>query len=231
MNARSQTACAAAGVLGLVLILVGFVATHYIPPPKANWSPTHLQSFYESHSDLKRFGIVVLLFGTALFAPLVAGMKVVLERIEEPPRTLATLQAVIGAAGTVLLILFAMLVAVAAFRPERNPEITQAFHDAGWFMAFLSAAPFALQAVTIAAAVLGNPETLIPRWFGFLNLWIAVLLLPGAALLLFKTGPLAYHGLLGYWIPLVAFALWMVAMAWAIRRSALATGTVAADPV
>lgn len=230
MNTRSQTACAVAGIVGLALILGGFVAAHYVPPPKANWSAAHLQSFYESHADLKRFGIFLMLFGTALFAPLVAGMKVVLDRIEGPSGPLATLQAIIGAAGTVLLILFAFLCAVAAFRPERNPDVTQAFHDAGWFMAFLSAVPFSMQAASIAAVVLGHPETLLPRWYGYLNISIAVLLLPGAALLLFKTGPLSYHGILGYWIPLVVFATWMVAMAWAIRRSALTPGPVGAEP-
>ncbi|MCW3040265.1 MAG: hypothetical protein JWM31_2170 [Solirubrobacterales bacterium] len=230
MSSRAQTACAVTGVIGVVLILIGFVTAHYVPPPKANWTAEHLQSFYQSHSDLKRFGLFVMLFGTAFFAPLVAGMKVVLDRIEGPPGTLATLQAIIGAAGTVLLILFVMLLGVAAFRPDRSPDVTQAFHDAGWFMAFLSAVPFTMQAITIAAAVLGHPETLLPRWFGYLNISVAVLLIPGAALLLFKTGPLSYHGILGYWIPLVVFASWMIAMAWAIRRSANTPDPIGAAP-
>lgn len=225
MSARMQTACAVAGIAGLVLILAGFVATDLIPPPKANWGAERLADFYASDPDLKRFGVVLLLFGTAGFAPLVAGMTIAMARGEERPQILAVLQAVLGGVGTVLLVLFAMLLGVAAFRPERSPEITQALHDAGFFMAFLSAVTFTLQAVCIAAAVLADRTAapLLPRWFGYLNVSVAVLLLPGAVLVLFKTGPLSYHGILGYWIPLVVFAAWMVSMAWAIRRSALTT--------
>ncbi|MFZ2175301.1 MAG: hypothetical protein WAW17_14970 [Rhodococcus sp. (in: high G+C Gram-positive bacteria)] len=220
-NAPLQTAYAVAGVAAVVLIFVGLLLSQYMPPPKADWSAEHIQVFYQSHTALKRVGIFLLLFGTTLFAVLVAGMKVVLGRIEGPGRPLGLLQAIIGAAGTALLMLFAMILAVAAFRPERSPEITQALHDLGWFMAFISAVPFTLQAVAIAVAILTNRETVLPRWFGYLNISVAVLLLPGAALLFFKTGPLAYHGILSYWIPVFDFGIWMLAMAWAIRRSAL----------
>jgi hypothetical protein len=229
MKRRALLACAVIGVVALALVLVGFILAGYIPPPKANWTPAHIAQFYGTHTTRKRFGIFLLLFATVGFAPLVAGMTIVLMRIEGSRPALAITQAVSGAVGTAFLFLFAVLLAVAAFRPGRSPDVTQAFHDAGWFMAFISAPPFMLQALSIAAAVLGehSPKPVLGRWFGYLNLWIAVLLAPGAVLLFFKSGPLAYHGLLGYWVPLFAFGGWMLAMAWAIRESALAEATLA----
>ncbi|MCK9250087.1 MAG: DUF4386 domain-containing protein [Solirubrobacteraceae bacterium] len=215
-NARFQTALAVTGFLAVVLIFVGLLLAQYLPAPYASWSPERLDEFYDSHNDLRRLGIVMMLFGTTMFVALVSGMKVVLARIEGPPRTLATLQANIGAAGTVLLMLFAMITAVAAYRPERNPEITQALHDLGWYMAFISAVPFIIQALAIAVCVLGNKQTLLPRWFGYLNISVAVLLLPGVSMLFFHSGPLSYHGILTYWVPLFDFGIWMLAMAWAI---------------
>jgi hypothetical protein len=221
MGSGFQTTCAVLGVIGLPLILVGMLCAHLLPPPHADWTADQFQQFYESDTGLKRFGLFLLLFGTAAFAPLVAGMSVVLERIEGRRPAFARLQGVIGAVGTTLLVLFAFFLAAAAFRPERNGEITEALHDLGWFMAFLSAVPFTLQAAVIAAVVLGRPEGLLPRWFGYVNISVAVLLIPGVAVMLFKTGPLSYHGILGYWIPLFAFGAWMLTMAWAIRRSAM----------
>lgn len=221
IQSRFLTTCAVLGLVGVPFILVGMVCAHLLPPPHADWTADQFKLFYESNTGLKRFGLFLLLFGTAAFAPLVAGMTMVLERIEGPRPTFARLQAVIGTVGTTLLIIFTFLLATAAFRPERNAEITAALHDAGWFMAFLSAVPFTLQAAVIAAVVLAHPETLLPRWFGYVNISVAVLLFPGVAVLLFKTGPLSYHGILGYWIPLFAFGGWMLAMAWAIRRCAV----------
>ena len=230
MKTRALLACALIGVIALGLILIGFIAAHYIPPPKASWSADHIARFYSEHTTRKRFGIFLLLFGAIGFGPLVAGMTIVMLRIEGNRPTLAVAQAVLGGVGTACLFLFAMLLAVAAFRPGRSADVTQAFHDAGWFMAFISAPPFMLQALAIAGAVLGDrsAKPVLPRWFGYLNVWIAVLLAPGAVLLFFKTGPLAYHGLLGYWVPLFAFGGWMLALAWAIRESALAEAKAAA---
>jgi hypothetical protein len=220
MRSRFQTTCAVLGVVGLVLILGGMLGAHLLPPPRADWTADQFRSFYATSTGLKRFGIFLLLFGTAFFAPLVAGMTVVLERIEGPRPSFARLQGVIGAVGTTLLVLFSFFLAAAAFRPERSADVTTALHDLGWFMAFLSAVPFTLQAAVIATVVLAHPEGLLPRWFGYVNISVAVLLLPGVAVMLFKTGPLSYHGILGYWIPLFVFGIWMLAMAWAIRRSA-----------
>lgn len=222
MSARFQSLCAIAGMVGLAIFFAGFIAADFVPPPKANWSAGRLAEFYRSDPDLKRFGIFLMLMGIVGFGTLTAGMSVALARGEQRPQILAVAQGVIGACGTTLLVLFTFLVGVAAFRPDRNPEITQSWHDAGWFMAFLSAMPFTTQAATIAAAVLTDrsPAPILPRWFGYLNISCAVLLFPGVALIMFKTGPLSYHGILGYWIPVVVFASWMVSMAWGIGRSA-----------
>jgi hypothetical protein len=225
----SQLACAKAGVASVVLIFAGLLVAGYLPPPHADWSAERLQEFYATNTAVKQAGIFLLLFGMTMFGFLVAGMKVALDRVERPGGTLATLQAVSGTVGTMLLTLYAMLLAVAAFRPERDPEITQAFHDAGWFMAFISAVPFMMQAIAIAAAVLLSDNDVLPRWFGYVNLSVALLLLPGAALLFFHSGPLAYHGMLSYWVPVADFGVWMLWMAWGIRRSALAVASSPAE--
>ena len=224
MNTRSQLVCAWVGVIAVVLIVVGFVVADYIPPPKANDTATQLADFYRNHTDRTRIGIFVLLFGVAGFGTLVAGISIVMSRIEGRRPVLSVLQGVAGSGGFTCLLLFVLLLAAAAFRTNRSPEITQMLHDAGWFMAFLAITPFIMQALSIAAVTLGDTssEPVLPRWYGYFNAWIALLLLPGALLMFFKTGPFSYHGLLGFWVPLGAFGAWMLGMAWAIRKSALA---------
>ncbi|MGG2007397.1 hypothetical protein [Novosphingobium resinovorum] len=59
-----------------------------------------------------------------------------------------------------------------------------------------------------------------------MNLWTGLLLLPGFAVGLFKTGPFAWNGVLAFWVPAVVFGIWfnlmIVAMLAAIKRDALA---------
>ena len=73
---------------------------------------------------------------------------------------------------------------------------------------------FALQGIVIGLAILKDKrETpLFPRWVGFYNFWVALLVMPGALVPFFKSGPFAWNGLLAWWLVLAAFASWFVVM-------------------
>ncbi|MCW2550998.1 MAG: hypothetical protein JWR78_779 [Mycobacterium sp.] len=105
-----------------------------------------------------------------------------------------------------------MVLSAAAFRPEqRDPEITQALNDVFWLMFVGIVGTLVVQAVVLTTASFldrTEPAT-FPRWFGYLNAWYA---LPGGAVMVFNDGPLAWNGVFAYWIPLVAFSVWMIAV-------------------
>ena len=48
-----------------------------------------------------------------------------------------------------------------------------------------------------------------------------LLFFPGGLLLFFKTGPFAYHGLFVFWVPMIAFGLWILILSWGARRAVL----------
>lgn len=224
-NTRNQVACAWGGLVGVVLILVALVVAGYFVPPKASASPGEIADFYRMHVFNIRLGLLIGMLGTAGWASLMAVMWAQLARIDQGSRNvMAALQTITGVAVYIMLTLFMVLLAAAAFRPERAPESTQLLHDIGWFMAFLAAVPFVLQALAAGLAILGDrrENPIFPRWVGYLGLWVAALLLPGDALLFFKTGPLAYDGVISYWIPLFGFGGWMAAQSWAALRAAKA---------
>jgi hypothetical protein len=224
MNSRNQAACAWAGLVGVVLILVALVVAGYFVPPRASATPDEIAEFYRTGTFNIRLGLLIGMIGAAGWASLVAVMWTQLARINGPGDVMATLQAITGTAVYVLLTLFFVLLAAAAFRPERVPESTQLLHDIGWFMAFLAAVPFVVQALAAGLAILGDrrEQPVFPRWVGYAGLWVALLLLPGSVLLFFKTGPFAYHGVISYWIPLFGFGGWMLVQSWAALRAAKA---------
>ena len=57
-----------------------------------------------------------------------------------------------------------------------------------------------------------DESPIFPRWAAWLSVWVATLSIPGGAMILFKTGPLAFNGLLAIWVPLGVFFIWIVAM-------------------
>jgi hypothetical protein len=115
-----------------------------------------------------------------------------------------------------------VFLAAAAFRPEqRAPEITQTLDDLFWLMFIGPVGSVIVQALVLAAASFldrAEPRT-FPRWFGYFNVWYALLALPGIAVFIFNDGPLAWNGIFAFWIPLVAFTAWLVAMAAVMLRS------------
>jgi hypothetical protein len=85
--------------------------------------------------------------------------------------------------------------------------------------------------VAVGAGVLGAEQSVYPRWLGYAALWEAVLLLPGDVLLFFHTGPLAYDGVISYWIPLFGFGAYVAVLSWVALRTAKAdTPATAAAP-
>ena len=99
----------------------------------------------------------------------------------------------------------------AAFRPEDAPRV-QAFNDLGWlpFLGVVCTGMF--QMVALAVLVLRDPraQPLYPRWFAFFQLWCAVGVTFTAGIFLFKTGPLAWDGILGFWLPVTLYFVWLI---------------------
>jgi hypothetical protein len=223
MNKRQEAACAVAGLVGVVVILVGLIVAKYLPPPRANWSTAHFASFYGSDTHRIRLGILLMLVATCGWAAL---MAVVTAQLSRAPggAAMAWLNAMAGAATYILLVLFATILGAAAFRPTRSGSEIQLLHDLGWFMAFLAAPPFVLQAAAVGIGVLSDrgPKPVYPRWLGWWGIWTALLLAPGTILLFFHSGVFAYHGLISYWIPLFAFGGWMGGMSLAAYLHATA---------
>ncbi|MGQ0482265.1 MAG: hypothetical protein ACT4O0_14740 [Pseudonocardia sp.] len=224
MNTRSQGSYALAGLAGLVLLFVGMLLAGYIPALEASLTPEELAAHYRENPFLTRLGILLIIIGCAGWASVIAVVWVQLRRLPDSGGPAAALHLVTGTTTYVFLSLFGVLLAAAAFRPERAPEITQMLHDIGWYMAFLAAVPFVVQALVVGLAVLGDRSSrpVYPRWVGFAGLWVAIALLPGDILLFFKTGPFAYHGIISFWIPLFGFGGWWTVLAVVALRASRA---------
>ena len=51
--------------------------------------------------------------------------------------------------------------------------------------------------------------TTFPRWYGYLNLWVATLSLPGCLVVVFNDGPLAWNGVFAFYIPGLVLVVWL----------------------
>jgi hypothetical protein len=74
-------------------------------------------------------------------------------------------------------------------------------------------------AITIAIFNDTSAKPVLPRWLGWFNLWAQIIYLPGILIPYFKNGPLAWNGLLAFWIPVVVFTIWLILISVMLLRA------------
>jgi len=174
-------------------------------------------------SDQHRLGIRIgqvlsIAFSTLLF-PFFAVISVQIARIEKRLPVLAVVQ--FGAA-TLLIVYFqlcSMLWITATFRPELDTTTVRVLNDLSWLTFVMIAPAYVFQMVCIAIASFrdASPNPIWPRWAGYVCLWNALGGLGGALAVFFKDGPFAWNGLVGFYIPIVAFVIWLATMTYVMH--------------
>lgn len=215
MNERSLRICIWSGPLAGVFFVTGLWAlAGWIPLLDPMYSAEKVASIYKENTIGIRLGGIAIMFSATCNAPFYAAIYAYIKRIERGRGAYAMTQ-VIG--GTVLMaftFLPAMLITVTAFRPDRPPELTLLLNDFTWLALILPTPPSIVQSLAIGLAVLSDksPQPLLPRYAGYMSLWMAVLTLPAPLCVMFKTGPFAWNGILAFWMPASVAGLWLVVM-------------------
>ena len=225
MNTKNQLWCTWSGIAFAILFTMGFwPISHFMPPPSPTMSAAEVASMYSANTNQIRFGLLVMMGASGLILPFTAAIAAQMKRMEDAPSVLTYLQLASGALGAVFFIVPCVLWSVAAFRPERTPDLIQLMNDAGWMLFLMPFTTFIVQNFAIGIAVLGDKsaQPVLPRWLGFFNFWVAVLFVPGGLLTFFKTGPFAWNGLMAFWVPFVVFFTWYIMMFVFMRKGILA---------
>jgi hypothetical protein len=101
-----------------------------------------------------------------------------------------------------------------SFRPERSPELTQLLNDLAW-VTFTVLVPYLIaQCLLLALAIYWDrqEQPVFKMWVAHFNILVAVALAPAAFTALAFSGPLAWDGLLSFWVKNIAIAAWIVVM-------------------
>jgi hypothetical protein len=209
-NTTVQRACVWAAPACLVLFATGLITSRYLVPPDPTASAEYTANFFAEHTNAFRFGILLVCFAGGLWIIWSAAMTVQMLRIKGTA-PLAYAQLAMAACGTIEFVLPAYFWLAAAYRPHA-PELQQTLIDLGWLPFDGMIQTVIWQNVTIGVAVLIDKRTkpIFPRWYGYLSLWCASLYLPAAFNVFFKDGPLAWNGLLAWWLLVGSVFPWLM---------------------
>jgi hypothetical protein len=103
-------------------------------------------------------------------------------------------------------------------------------NDLAWVPFVGMTVPFLMMPLSVAAAGLLDvrAEPVFPRWACYYSLAASAIVMPSGLITFFRSGPLAWNGVLGWWVPVTDFFIWYVVMFFllrsAIRREAADEG-------
>jgi hypothetical protein len=195
----------------------------FIPPMSPSMTAEQVAAFYRDPGHIPQIRSSMILFnwfGVCL-VPILALIVLQIRRMAH--RTPIFSYAMLGCAagGPTLFLVANVCWLLAAFRPERSPGLTQLLNDLAW-ITFTILVPFFIgQCVILALAIyfddLSRP--VLSRWVANFNLLVGAALVPASFVGVSLTGPLAWDGLLSFWVKNVAIALWIAVMGIVLGRA------------
>jgi hypothetical protein len=200
-----------------------FLFPGFTHPMSPSMTAAQVAAFYRDPGNLSRIRASMILFNwfAPALIPLLMLIAAQVRRMAHRTPILSYCLVACSAGGPAIFLVADLFWLLAAFQPARDPQLTVMFNDLAW-MTFTTAVPFLIaQSLFIALAIyLDHPgRPVFRRWVALFNIVVAVALVPAAFTGLALSGPMAWNGLLPFWVKNIAIAAWIVVMSVVIGRN------------
>jgi hypothetical protein len=201
-------------VLAIVWVSAFFLFPGFLHPMSPTMSAEEVAGFYRDETAGIRYSMILFnWFGVGLI-PVVILLGMQIRRMAH--RTPILSYSLIACAGgpPTLFLIANMFWLLGSFRPERAPELTQLLNDLAW-LTFTILVPYLIaQSLLLALAIYWDRQArpVFKPWVAHFNLLVAAALTPAAFTALAFTGPIAWDGLLSFWVKNIAIAVWIIVM-------------------
>ena len=199
---------------GALFIIGFFLFPLFSPPLSPTLSPEQVAAIF-SENVTGILGVVILcnLIAGSL-VPLFAVIAVQISRTATSSSVFTYAYIICVGVGTTAFILADYCWGVAAFRPDRDPELISLLNDMAWFFFIAPVGTIVVQNLCLAVSIYldERPDPIFPRWVAHFNVAAALLLIPSAFSILYKTGPLAWDGAVSFTLRNAVLVIWAVVM-------------------
>ena len=210
-------------VLGVVWLSAFLLFPGFVEPMSPTMSAEQVAAFYRDPQNLPRIRYSMIAFNwfAVGLIPILALIVLQIRRMAHRTPIFSYAMIACAAGGPTIFLMANLFWLLAAFRPERDPELTLLLNDLAW-VTFSSQVGFLIaQSVILAVAIhLDRQERpVFPRWVAHFNVVVAAVLIPAAFAGAALTGPVAWDGVLTFWVRNVAIGVWIVVMAVVLARA------------
>lgn len=211
-----------APVFGLVLLVAFLAFPGFFPPMSPQLSADQVAAFYRDNQSMIRFSMIVFNLCSVMLVPYFMVIVVQMKRMATPSPVFAYCYLSGVVTGATLFAVADLMWLVAAFRPERDPQLTLLLNDLAWIILTAPVGMVVANNACLAAAVYldAQPRPVFPRWTARFSVLVALAMTPAACGAIVRTGPLAWNGVISFWLRIVAYGLFLVVM-FPVLRSAI----------
>lgn len=235
MNRNSQLLCAHSGLVFAGLLGLGiFGIAGWLPLVNPSWDALQISQMFQEDQTRIRIGVTLLGTGSVFWWSFAAAISTQMKRIEGEHHPLSLVQMATASGGIMALLLPAYFWLALAYRPEStSPETLQLLNDFCWLTFIGMYPPGLLQNISVGICILSDKrdKKVYPRWFAYVCFWAAAGFLPTALLPFFRSGPFAWNGIIGFWVPAIAFFGWIIIAWWVTVKAIKQQANEHLDPV
>ena len=198
-----------------------FLFPGFVPPMSPRASAAEVADFYRQNLSRVRYSMILFNWFCVALIPI---LMLIVERMRGMAhRTPVLRYCVIGVAGAAPIAFLTSTVfwLIAAFRPDRAPELTLLLNDLAW-VTFTCGVPFLTALcmfLAIAIAYDDQEQPVFPRWVARFNVVIGLALVPACFAGFSLSGVFAWDGFVSFWVKNLAIAIWIAVMAVALSRA------------
>ena len=210
-----------APVFGVILLIAFLAFPGFFPPMSPDMTADQVAKFYADNAAMVRFSMITFNLCGIMLVPMFMVIVVQMKRMATQSHVFAYCFLTAAVSGATLFALADIFYLVAAFRPDRNPELVQLLNDMAWMIFIAPVGMVVAQLLLLALAIYfdNGPNPVFPRWVGHYAVATALAMAPAAGAAVFHTGALAWDGVVSFWLRNGAFALFVVVMFFVLRAA------------
>jgi len=228
-------------VFGVFLLIAFILFPGFFPPMSPGMSASEVTKFYVRHSTMIRTSMIIFNLCGIMLLPFFMVIVYQMKRMATPTQVLGYCYLSAAATGATLFAIADLFWLIAAFRPDRDPQLIMLLNDLAWITSTAPVGMIIAQNLCLGLAVLldSQPRPIFPRWVAYFSFGVSLVMAPSVCAAVVQSGPLAWNGLVSFWLRIISYALFLVVMFFvlqsAIKRqrkeqpmSAITPGAVAA---
>lgn len=206
-------------VFYIVFAIIFVPLTRVMPPPRPDVGNTEIVAFFTAHGYTIQIGFALLMLFIGFTGVANGLIALQIKRMSVAPvfayGYIASL--VVGAVPGALMASFCFL--VAAFRPDRDPQILALLYDMALLSYVGSLGCFCTQNMVLAVAIFLDRNGIFPKWLAYMSIWMIVTELLAGPVFIFTSGPLAWNGSIAFYIGTIIWVVWQICLIYLLFRN------------